>query len=133
MDLLELAHQAEVAGHPPHVVHLVGEDEADAGSLTTGPAGAADAVDVGVPVPGCVVVDHVGDPFDVDAAGGDVGGDQGVDLAVLEARQRAFALALALVAVHDDGFDLATAEALQKKLAGHVLAEGALLGYYERK
>ena len=29
--------------------------------------------------------------------------------------------------------NLATAEALKKKLAGHVLAEGELLGFYERK
>ena len=72
-----------------------------------GAAGAADPVDVGVAVLGRVEVDDVGDVGDVDAAGGDVGRDQGVDVAALEAGQRPFALALALVAVHRDGLELA--------------------------
>ena len=53
-----------------------------------GPAGAADPVHVGLVVVGALVVDHVGDPLDVDAAGGDVGGDQDVDLALAEPLQR---------------------------------------------
>ena len=50
-------------------------------------------------------VDDVADRVDVDAARGDVGGDQGADLAGLELGQRAFALALALVAVDRGGVD----------------------------
>ncbi len=45
------------------------------------------------------------DAVDVDAAGGDVGGDQGAQLAGLEGGQGAFALALALVAVDGGGLD----------------------------
>ena len=49
---------------------------------------AADAVDVDLLVLGALVVDDVGDVVDVDAAGGDVGGDEDVDLAVTEGAQR---------------------------------------------
>ena len=42
-------------------------------------------------------------PVDVDAARRDVGGDERVDAAGLEARERLLALALGLVAVHRDG------------------------------
>src|SRR6201999_3623509 len=77
-----------------HFLHLVGEDEADPGAGPPGAAGAADPVDVGGPVLGRVVVDdsdHVGD---VDAAGGDVGGDQRPHFTALEAGERRLALAL---------------------------------------
>ncbi len=47
------------------------------------------------------------DGVDVDAARGDVGGDQGADLAGLEGGEGALALALALVAVDGGGFDAA--------------------------
>ena len=69
--------EAEVAGDRPHLVGLVGEHEADAGAAATGAAGAPDPVHVGVAVAGDVEVDDVGDVVDVDAAGGDVGRDQG--------------------------------------------------------
>ncbi len=105
----------------PHLPDLVGEHEADPGAAVAGAAGAADPVHVGVLVAGGVEVDHVGDVGDVDAAGGDVGGDQGVDLAPLEAGQRSFALALALVAVHRDGIELAAAQSLDQPV-------GAALG-----
>ena len=55
---------------------LVGgaEDDADAGAVAAG--GAAGAVDVGVCGAGHVVVDDLVDLVDVEAAGGDVGGDE---------------------------------------------------------
>ena len=70
------------------------------GPLPPGAAGAADAVHIGVAVLRGVEVDDVGDARDVDPAGGDVGGDQRIDLTGVEAGQRPFALALAFVAVH---------------------------------
>ena len=79
--MVELAGQAEVAGHPPNLVGLVGEHETDAGAAAPGASGAADAVHVGVAVARGVEVDHVGDAVDVDSAGGDVGRDQGIDFA----------------------------------------------------
>ena len=54
----------------------------------------------------------MGDAGDVDAAGGDVGRDQGVDLAGVEPGERPFALALALVAVHRQGLEPVAAEPL---------------------
>ena len=86
---LELVAQAEVLGDPPHVAHLVGEDEADADAAGPGAAGAADAVDVSVAILGRVVVDDVGDVGDVDPSRGDVGRDQRVDVTRLEVGERA--------------------------------------------
>ena len=122
--LVELAAQAEGAGHAAHLVGLVGEHEADPGAAPPGAAGAPDPVGVGVLVAGGVEVDHVGDAVDVDPAGGHVGRDQRVDVACLEARQRPFALALALVAVHRDRLDRAAAEPLGQPV-------GAALGAHE--
>jgi hypothetical protein len=50
--------------------------KADRYSSLAGPAGATDAVDVGFRLVRQFIVDHVGDLIDVDAAGGDVGGNQ---------------------------------------------------------
>ena len=49
-------------------------------------------MDVGLGVGGDVVVDDVADPLDVEAAGGDVGGDEDVELARLELVDGALAL-----------------------------------------
>src|SRR5699024_9054300 len=54
--------------------------EGDGDARAAGPAGAADPVDVRLLVLGALVVDHVGDVVDVDAARGDIGGDEHVDL-----------------------------------------------------
>ena len=88
--------------------------------LAPGAAGAADAVQVGLLVLGALVVDHVRDALDVDAARGDVGADQHVDLAVAERAQRLLAGALAEVAV-----DRAGGEAALLQLVGEV-GRGAL-------
>jgi hypothetical protein len=60
-------------------------DEGDGDARLAGPAGPADPVDVGLRALGDVVVEDVGDVRDVEAAGGDVGGDQDVGLAGAEA------------------------------------------------
>ena len=83
-----------------------------------GAAGAADAVQVGLLVLGALVVDDVRDVVDVDAAGGDVGGDQHVDLAVAERAQRLLAGALAEVAVHGAGGEAALGELVGDLLRG---------------
>jgi hypothetical protein len=79
--------------------HVVPVDEGDRDTGVPGAAGAADAVQVGLLVLGALVVDDVRDVLDVDAAGGDVGGDEDIDLAVAEGAQRLLAGALAEVAV----------------------------------
>ena len=78
----------------PHLAVLVREDEAGGDPGGSGAAGAAGAVDVGVAVLGGVEVDYVGDVVDVDPTGGDVGGDEGVVVAALEAGEGTLALAL---------------------------------------
>src|SRR5690606_30056382 len=92
--------------------------ERDRYARAPGPAGAADAVHVGLVVGGAVVVDHVGDVVDVDAAGRHVGGDQHVDLAVAERPQRLLALALTEVAVDGRHREPAGVELLGDHVAG---------------
>ena len=73
---------------------LARRDEQDRLAAAAGAAGAADAVHVAFGVVRHVVVDHVADALHVQAARGDVGGDQDVDLAVLELLDGALALGL---------------------------------------
>src|SRR5690606_35839234 len=72
--------------------------EADRVALLAQPGGAADAVDVVLGVEGQVVVVDVLHAVDVQAAGGDVGGDQDLELAGLELLQQRLALLLRHVA-----------------------------------
>ncbi len=67
--------------------------------------GAADAMDIGLGDLGQLEIDDMGDAVDVDAARGDVGGDQRARRARAERREGALALALALVAVNGERAD----------------------------
>ncbi len=88
-----------------------------------GARGTADAVDIGFRNVGQLVIDDVADIVDVDAAGGDVGGDQGAQLAGLEGLQGAFTLRLVLVAVDGGGFDAAGLQ-IGGDLVGRTLGTG---------
>jgi hypothetical protein len=68
----------------------------------------------------------VGDVAHVDAAGGDVRGDEGVDAARVELGEGALALALGLVAVHGDRGEVVLGQALDQ-------AVGAVLGAHEHE
>lgn len=68
-------------------------------SRCAGAAGASDAVDVVVDVAGDVVVEDVGDALDVNAAGGNVGGDEVGEAAFGKLAQDTIAGALRQVAV----------------------------------
>ena len=74
-------------------------EERDRRALLASAPRAADAVRVGLDRVRHVVVDHQGDVGDVDAAPGDVGGDEHVELVRLEALDRRLALVLAAPAV----------------------------------
>ena len=63
------------------------------------------------------------DAVDVDAAGGNVGGDQRADLAGAECRQHPLAVVLRLVAVNGVGGDAGPGEALHH-LVGAMLGAG---------
>ena len=89
-------------------------------------AGAADAVDVVFRDVRQVVVDDVRQRLDVEAPRGDVGGDEHLQLAVLEALQGLHALRLALVAVDRGGFDAVVLQLLGEPV-------GAVLGPAEHQ
>ena len=112
-----------VVDHRP-ALQFIPVDQCHGDTGLAGPAGAADAVHVGLLVLGNLVVDHVRDVVDVDAASGDVGGDQHVDLTGAERLERLLAGDLAEVAVH--GADL---EAAFGEFVGHLL--GGALGAAE--
>jgi hypothetical protein len=89
--------EAEALGDRAHLARLVAEHERDGDAVAARAARAARAVHVAVLVLGGVEVDDVADVGDVDAAGGDVGRDQHVDVPALERGQRALALVLVLL------------------------------------
>ena len=81
-------------------------------------------MDVGFRLVGQVVVDDVRDVVDIEAAGGDVGGDQHAVLAGLKSVERALAGVLDLVAVDRLGRDAARFESCATTLVGAVLGAG---------
>src|SRR5665647_1620507 len=95
--------------------------ERDRHAIGAGARGAADAVDVAFRDVRQIVIEHVADAVDVDAAGGNVGGDQSAQLAVTEGGEHALALVLRLVAV-----DRLGAEAGLLQMADALV--GAMLG-----
>src|SRR5690606_762848 len=103
------------------IITLVLGAEADRHALAPGARGAADAVDVLLGHVGQLEVDHVADARDVDAARGDVGGDEDLGPAAPELVERPFALRLALVAVDRVGRDVRLGQLLHD-------AVGAVLG-----
>src|SRR6266702_279013 len=84
---------------------LTAGDQRDRRAFGAGARGAADAVDVRLRHVRQVEIDDVGDAVDIDAASGDVGGDQRADVTGAELRQRPLAMVLRLVAVDGAGGD----------------------------
>src|SRR5581483_4509568 len=95
---------------------LLRQHERDPDAAAAGAAGPAHAVRVDVGLLGRIEVDDVRDVVDVEAASGDVGRDERLHLAGVEARKRALALRLALVAVDRDRVDVVTAQLLDEPL-----------------
>ncbi len=115
-DLLE-----GVAGGPldcPQPADLARGEEGQRVSGAARPAGAADAVHVGLRLAGCVEVDDQVDPLDVETAGGDVGGDQHVEPAVTQPLDDPLAFLLRHVAVHRRGGNAAGDEVGADLVAG---------------
>ncbi len=108
------------------LTELVLAHQGDGLTAAPGAAGTADAVDVILRHLGQLEVDHVGQLIDVQAPGGDVGGNQHPHLALAKIRQRPVAGPLALVAVDGDGV---------QTVFLHLLGEpvGDLLGAHEHQ
>ena len=83
---------------PDHVV-VFGSDKGKSVSGALGASRAADAMDVGVGGVGHVEVDDMRDAFNIEPAGGDIGGDHDAEMSALEAAQGLLALSLGAVAV----------------------------------
>ncbi|MCY1403226.1 hypothetical protein D9M71_183960 [compost metagenome] len=105
---------------------LVRRHQRDRLAAASGTAGTTDAVDVVFLDVGQLVVDHVGQLVDVQAAGGDVGGDQDAHVVGLEVGQRLGARVLALVAV-----DRGSRQAVLGQVLGQ--AVGAVFGAGEHQ
>ncbi len=100
---------------------MVAEGHGDAGHARA--TGAADAVNVGLGLVGEFVVDDVGDIIDIDAACGDIGGDEDGRAPGLEVGESALAHVLPLIAVDGLGGDSIAEESLDD-LVGPVLGAG---------
>ena len=86
-----------------HEAFFVHADQADGFATVTSTARTANAVHVVFRDVGDLVIDNVRQLIDIDAACGNVSGNQGTDVPALEARQCLRACALALVAVQRHG------------------------------
>ncbi len=78
-------------------------DQQQRTTFTTGTAGTADAMYVGLRIVGHVHVEYVGDARHVETTGGDVGGDDDVQAAILERFDNALTLVLGDIAVQRSG------------------------------
>ncbi len=106
-----------------HALALVAQHEGHDAAGGSGARGAAGAVQVGLGVLGRVDVHDERDVVDVDAAGGDVGGDEDVDLALLELRHRARAGVLRHAAVQAAGVDAAIGDVAGDALGAELRAD----------
>ena len=102
--------------------------ERDRHALAPGPPDAADAVHVALGRRRHVVVDDVGERVDVEAAGGDVGGDQQLGRAVAQAAHHPVALGLVHAAVQRLGPVAAAVHRL-----GELVDLGARAAEHERR
>ena len=92
-------------------------DVADGLTAGAGPGGPADAVDVVLRVLGQVVVDHMADRGNVQAAGGDIGGHQDPYLPCLELLEELFPFLLGDVPGEGSAFDV-----VGQQRIGHVFS-----------
>src|SRR4051794_33781157 len=88
-----------------------------------GPRRAADAMGIALRHVRKLEIDHMRDPVDVDAAGGDVGRDEYPGAPALERVERSLTLALALVSVDRISVD-ASAIQIVRHLVGAALGAG---------
>jgi len=103
---------AELALQLEEIGALFPQEERGGYAAFTGAAGAADAMDEVFSDIGKVVIDNVGDVLDVNAASGDVGGNEHAILSALEAGEGRGPLRLRAVAMNHGGIDTLAIQAL---------------------
>ena len=103
-----------------HLVEFAARDEGDGAATAPGAARAADAVDVVVAIVREIVIEDDFDVIDVEAAGGDVGGDEEIEAALAELRDDALAHGLGHVAMHFVGGVTARDEMLGQFVDHHL-------------
>src|SRR5579872_2417049 len=101
-------------------------DQRDRDPFGAGARGTADAMDIGFGNVGKIEIHHMRDAIDIDAAGGNVGGDQRADFAGAERGEHPLAVILRLVAMDGVGGDAGAREAFH-----HLV--GAMLGPRENQ
>ena len=111
-DDLAIEGDVECAFNLAHFVTFLASAEGVSDAAGAGASGAADTVDEVFGDHRKVEVDDMGDAVDVDAAGGDVGGDEDAVVTLLEACQSAVSLTLGAIAVDAGGFDTDASETL---------------------
>ena len=116
--------EGQVEGLVDHLParHVGPVDQGDRGAGGAGATRTTDAVDVGLVVLGAGVVDDVGHTSYVDAAGGDVGADEHLELVLAELGHRLLARDLCHVAVQRGGVEAALGQVVGDALG---LALGA--------
>ena len=121
---LQLRHL--LAGQPFDIAQeraLVTVTERDRHAVGTGARGAADPVDIAFRDIRQVEIDDVGNAVNIDAARGDIGGDQHLAGAIAEGGKRPLALGLRLVAMDRRGDDAGPLK-IAHDLVGAVLGAG---------
>ena len=122
-DALDVRADPRLLEQDLHIVLLLRQDQGDNAAGGPGARGAARAVQVGLVLGGRVDVDHELDAGDVDAPGGDVGGDHDVHLPRGEGPHGALTRVLAHVALELDGRNPGLDE-LAGQAPGEVLGAG---------
>ena len=89
---------------------LFGIAERQGRAVAAGAGSASDAVYVAFGIPGHFIVDDVGNAINIDTAGGDIGGDQRLDVASIEGLEGRLSGALTFVRMHHIDFDAAFAK-----------------------
>jgi len=89
---------------------LISVAERHGRAVAAGSGSASDAMHVAFGIPGHFIVDDVGNAINIDAAGGDIGGDQRLDVASIKGLEGRLSGALTFVRMHHIDFDAAVAK-----------------------
>src|SRR5205823_8346230 len=96
--------------------------EGDCGAVPSSSSGTPGPVHVALVLVGWIEVDHLRDVVEVEPARGDVGGDERLDLAALEAGECPFAGVLGHISVHSYGLHVLSDELVHEPIGSPLRA-----------